>query len=105
MKTFKVLILTPDSPAIIIDNAVSAVVPSAPGSFGVLAGHAAMVAPVGAGILRCSDESGVWRFFVVGDGTADVSPADGMVLMVGSAKPAADEMQAEELLDRLVQAV
>jgi F0F1-type ATP synthase epsilon subunit len=101
VRTLRVQILTPDSPAIVIDDAASVVVPSMPGSFGVLAGHAPMVAPVGLGVLRCASEAGVCRYYVVGDGAAEISSSDGLILMVGFAKPAKDQINAEDMLDKL----
>jgi F0F1-type ATP synthase epsilon subunit len=104
VKSFKVRILTPDTPPIEVADAASVVVPSVPGSFGVLADHAPTVAAVGAGVMRYSDQSGQWRYVVLGDGTADVS-RDEMVLLVAFARTAGDENQAEELLDRMTRTV
>jgi F-type H+-transporting ATPase subunit epsilon len=102
VKPLRLKIVTPDTPDLSVDEAVSVVVPSAPGSFGVMADHAPMVAPVGAGVLRYSDHAGEWHYVVVGDGVADVA-RECVSLFVGFAKPAPDEMSADQLLDSITQ--
>lgn len=104
MKSFKVRVLTPDSQELVIGDAVSVVVPSVPGSFGVLADHEPTVAAVGAGVLRYMDGGGAWRHVVVGEGAVEVS-REGMVVLVASARKANDEIHAEELLNHLLHAV
>lgn len=100
MKAFRLLILTPDASDISVEDAVSVVVPSAPGSFGAMADHAPMIAPVGSGVLRYSDQYGSWRYVVVGDGVAEVTRGC-VTLMVDSAKPAPDEATAGQMIDSM----
>lgn len=100
MKAFRLLILTPDAPDVRVEDAVSVVVPSAPGSFGAMADHAPMIAPVGSGVLRYSDQQGAWHYVVVGDGVAEVT-RECVTLMVDTAKPAPDEFTASQMIDAI----
>ena len=75
------------------------VVPGTDGSFGVLAGHAPMIAGVAPGIVEAR-LAGETRVFAVSGGVADVSPPR-TVLLVDEAVSAADIWDAQEKLARL----
>jgi len=98
--TFPVSIVTPDQPAILLADVAGLVIPSPPGSVGILAGHAPMIAAVGDGVLCYRTADGDSHYIVVTSGCAEVG-ADGTTLTVGSAVKAPDQIHAEELLERL----
>jgi F-type H+-transporting ATPase subunit epsilon len=102
VKPLLLKILTPDTPDLAMEDVVSVVVPSAPGSFGAMADHAPMIAPVGAGVLRYTDQAGHWHYVVVGEGVADVG-RESISLLVGFAKTAPDETTADQILENLTQ--
>lgn len=102
MKTLGIRIVTPDTPGISVNEAVSVVVPSVSGTFGVMADHAPMTAAVGAGILRYTTESGKWHYIVVGDGVAEAERSR-VLLSVTFAREARDEVHAEEILEGISQ--
>lgn len=91
MRTFKLSIRTPE--AVVFEGDVeSLVVPGLRGLFGVLGGHAPMVAGVSAGVLAVQ-AAGQPSYFVVGDGTFDVRHNQAS-LLVDTAEGAASRAEA-----------
>jgi F-type H+-transporting ATPase subunit epsilon len=70
-RTFRIKLLSPDRVALDAD-AVQAVLPAFDGEWGVLAGHAPLVAALGTGCLRVSFPDGTGRGYAVRGGFAQV---------------------------------
>lgn len=96
--TFRLTLATPDKTY--FDGPVTAVVcPGMKGSFGVLTGHAPMVAGLSTGILKLQAEEAT-RFFVIDGGLAEVDQQRAEIL-ADNVAIAEDETQAEEKLEEL----
>jgi F-type H+-transporting ATPase subunit epsilon len=95
MASFNLSILTPESQA--TESAVdSLVAPGLKGSFGVLSGHAPMIAALQRGILR-AEARGRALYFVVGEGVLEVRRNE-VVVLTGSVVEAASLREAEAML-------
>ena len=93
MRSFNARIITPEGVA--FDEPVTALTaPGAGGRFGVLAGHAAMLAAVCCGFLGVTQNE-VTRFFAIDGGVLDVRK-DGVHVMVGQAFGFSDELSATQ---------
>jgi F-type H+-transporting ATPase subunit epsilon len=91
MKAFHLSIRTPEG--VCFDGEVeSMVVPGPRGSFGILGGHAPMLAAVIAGVLGLQAD-GEPAFYVIGDGTLDVRD-NRVALLLESAERAASRGDA-----------
>lgn len=97
MASFRMVIVTPEK--IIMDGEVdSLVAPGVDGLFGVLAGHAPMLAAVRPGTLSVRDAREN-RLFVIGAGVFEAK-SGGCVLTIEDAIPAANAGEAEEILEK-----
>ena len=94
----RLTILTPEG-ACFDETVTSVVAPGAKGYFGVLPGHAPMVAALEPGVLTANTESDA-AFFVISEGVADVAPAV-MTVLVRRAAQAADMSSAQESVEQM----
>jgi F-type H+-transporting ATPase subunit epsilon len=96
--TFRLTLATPDK--VYFEGLVTAAVcPGQEGSFGLLTGHAPLVAGLMTGILKLETEEGP-RFFVIDSGLAEVDQQHADVL-VANVVPADNATQAYEKLEEL----
>lgn len=96
MSEYRLLMLTPSGKA--VDAPVeSAVLPGLDGRFGVLAGHADMLAGVSAGIMTYVKQ-GVTHSVLVGDGIASVNRG-ALKVRVEFVEEAPSALDAEERLE------
>ena len=96
--TFRLTLATPDK--VFFEGSVTAAVCSGiQGSFGLLTGHAPLVAGLAAGVLRIESEQGA-RYFVTGGGLAEVDQQHAEIL-VESAVAVDNAAQADEKLVEL----
>ena len=97
--SYKLAIMTPEGRC--FDGDVeSLVAPGLVGSFGVLAGHAPMVAGLQAGIVKVTVAGGDALWFVISGGIAEVK-AGGVTVLADTADKAANPSAAERKLDVL----
>jgi F-type H+-transporting ATPase subunit epsilon len=89
---FRLRILTPDG-APFDGVAESVALPGADGSFGVLEGHAPLLAALRAGVVSVRRAEDTLTF-AVGDGAADVGPGT-VTVLVEAARSVADASAAE----------
>lgn len=96
--TFRLTLATPDK--VFFEGPVTAAVCSGiEGSFGLLTGHAPLVAGLATGVLRIQTEDGA-RYFVTGGGLAEVDQQHAEIL-VESAEAVDTAAQADEKLVEL----
>lgn len=97
MGDFTLSILTPDT-SLLEEGVESVVMPGEDGLFGILAGHAPMIASVAAGIIKFT-RHGETSYLVVGDGI--LKAGDNRVVLLSDAYlPAMSLMDAEEKFER-----
>jgi F-type H+-transporting ATPase subunit epsilon len=85
-RTFRLQIVTPER--VLIDGpATSVVAPGVTGSFGVLAGHAPLVAELAVGELRYRDEDGAEHFMALHGGFLQVTGDRTTVLADAAERP------------------
>ena len=101
MAVFKTTILTLEEAAF-EDKVDSLVVPGLNGRFGVLAGHAPLVAALQAGILKIG--KGLETiYFVTGDGMINISH-EGVLILAEAAIKCSGDFDAEEKLEAYIRA-
>jgi F-type H+-transporting ATPase subunit epsilon len=92
-------VVAPDK-AVVEQDVVSTILPGSEGYFGVLAGHAPLIAALKPGLLEYVDRVGTHHFVYVGGGFADVS-AEKVIVLADEAQQARDIdlVRAEESLE------
>lgn len=97
---FTLSVVAPDRE--VLDQPVtSAVVPGVEGYFGVLAGHAPLVAALRPGLLEYTDASGTRHYVSLSGGFAEVTPTRVTVLADAAERAQdVDANRAEEALER-----
>jgi len=98
--SMRCIVVTPEKTALSIDTTF-AVLPLVDGEYGVLPGHAALIARLGAGELRITAGEGVMTNYYVEGGFVEVLH-DTIALMTMYAVPAKelDLAQCEEMLEQ-----
>jgi F-type H+-transporting ATPase subunit epsilon len=96
--TFRLSILTPDE-RLFDAEADVVIVPGLKGMFGVLPGHAPMVAALGLGVLHVKGPE-TERWFVVSGGVAEID-RDHVAILAESVSAAGDAFDAEERAQEL----
>lgn len=95
MRLFQLDVVTPDR-VVMSEPVRSVVAPGAEGSFGVLAGHAPMVAELTIGQLRYQPESGPEETLAVGGGFLEVG--QGQVTVLADSAERAQEIDVERAI-------
>ena len=100
MPTYKLSILTPDGN--VYENDVeSLVAPGAGGYFGILAGHANMIAATVPGVFKVSDPAN--KFFAVGTGVLEVLKDGSVNFLADHAEEAKDEESAKSVAAKIAE--
>src|SRR3712207_3789965 len=94
-RSFKLDVVTPDR-VVLSEDVVSVVAPGAQGSFGVLAGHAPMVAELGIGQLQYRTADGDEDIMAISGGFLEVGA--GHVTVLADAAERAREIDVERAL-------
>lgn len=99
-RTFHLEIVTPER-TFFAGDAMSLMIPTLDGLYGILAGHEPIVTAVETGVLKYRTADTVWHFAAVGRGFAEVMPEKTVLLVTTAERPREiDEERARQAMER-----